>query len=94
MYVKPQLSYDLTDTGSFGFVVSAIYSRAVFASSTPGKANDLGIEIDGTLRYKASDGFYAQAQYGILFPLSGLAVTAGSTPAIAQTVQGMLAVEF
>ncbi len=94
MYIKPQLSYDLTDTGSFSFLVSAIYSRTVFASSTPGNANDLGIEVDGTLRYKASDGFYAQAQYGILFPLAGLTVTTGQSPAIAQTVQGMLAVEF
>lgn len=91
-YVKPSLTYDLTP--SFGFDLSAVYSRAVFASSTPGNVNDLGIEVDGALRYQSSDGFHLGVQYGILFPLGGLKVDPNVDPQIAQTVQGLFGITF
>ena len=92
VYLKPSVSYDLTD--AFGFDLQAVYSRTVFAESAPGLANDLGVELDGTVRYRSSDGFVAKLQYGILFPLPGLALQNGISPEIAQTVQGHFAVEF
>ncbi|RMG13674.1 MAG: TIGR04551 family protein [Deltaproteobacteria bacterium] len=92
LYLKPTVSYDLTH--AFGFDVQAIYSRTIFAESAPGLANDLGVELDGTVRYRSSDGFVAKLQYGILFPLPGLALQNGVSPEIAQTVQGHFAIEF
>jgi hypothetical protein len=56
---------------------SAIYSRAMFLSSTPAAGTSapeasLGIEFDGGARYETEDGFFAMLQAGILFPMGGL----------------------
>lgn len=74
LYFKPKAKYRITQ--GFEAFASAIYSRAIFLSSTPGAlyegANEsLGIEINGGARYETEDGFYGQLQYGILFPLEG-----------------------
>lgn len=73
-YVKPRAKYRITQ--GFEVYAGAIYSRALFLTSTPGAgagANDpsLGIELNGGVRYETEDGFYGQLQYGILFPLEG-----------------------
>jgi len=61
----------------------AIWTRASNFLQTPGHHRDLGIELNGTAYFQSSDGvlndredltggFFAMAQYGVLFPLSGL----------------------
>ncbi|MDF1564289.1 MAG: TIGR04551 family protein [Deltaproteobacteria bacterium] len=90
LYFRPSLSYEITQ--SLGFDIAAIYSRTIYAASAPGGVNDLGVELDGTVRYMASDGFGAQLQYGILIPMNGL--SAENSPEIAQTVQGAFFVQF
>jgi uncharacterized protein (TIGR04551 family) len=75
IYVKPSAEYEVAD-GLYLFG-SAIYSRAVFLSSTPAAGTaaadpSLGIEFDGGARYQTEDGFFASVQAGILFPLGGL----------------------
>ena len=90
VYFKPSLKYQLTR--SLGIDLAAIYSRAVFKASTPGGVHDLGLEFDGTLSYRSSDGFIARVQYGILIPMGGLALE--NKAQVAQTLQAGLAVEF
>ncbi|HVE87761.1 MAG TPA: TIGR04551 family protein, partial [Myxococcales bacterium] len=64
IYAKPSLDYELAD--GLHLQGALIYSRAVYAESTPafdptGSSNDpgLGVEIDGGLSYETEDGFYA-----------------------------------
>lgn len=90
VYLKPSLKYQLTR--SLGIDLAAIYSRAVFKASTPGGVHDLGLEFDGTLSYRSSDGFIARVQYGILIPMGGLALE--NKAQVAQTLQAGLAIEF
>jgi uncharacterized protein (TIGR04551 family) len=77
LYIKPNASYRVAD--GFNVFAAVIYSRAIFASSTPsagpGKPGDanLGIEINAGARYETEDGFFGQLEWGILFPLPGLA---------------------
>ena len=52
--------------------VATIYSRAIYAASTPGGKNPLGVEIDPTLGWESSDGFAAVFEHAVLFPLAGL----------------------
>lgn len=80
-YFRPGLSYDFI-RNSFGQLLGAradvIWSRASEAIQTWGNADDLGVEIDVSVYYRSEDGpdildgFYAQAQWGIFFPLDGL----------------------
>ncbi|MHB8878837.1 MAG: TIGR04551 family protein, partial [Myxococcaceae bacterium] len=74
MYAKPSLTYRVAE--GFDIFGAVIYSRAVFANSTPsfladrGDAN-LGIELNVGARYETEDGFFASVAWGILFPLGG-----------------------
>ncbi len=84
LYFKPKAKYRITQ--GFEAYAALIYSRSVFASSTPGalfsdgglvpgqkdSGNSLGVEINGGVRYETEVGFFGQLQYGILFPLEGL----------------------
>ncbi|MBK7862062.1 MAG: TIGR04551 family protein [Archangiaceae bacterium] len=80
LYIKPKASYRITD--GFNVFAALIYSRAIYAESTPsahltstgivGDAN-LGIEINAGARYETEDGFFGEIRYGILIPLPGLA---------------------
>jgi uncharacterized protein (TIGR04551 family) len=76
LYAKPSVDYELA-TG-LHLQGAMIYSRAIFQESTPafvpGVNIDpgLGVEFDGGVQYETDDGFYAQAQAAILFPLGGL----------------------
>lgn len=77
LYIKPRLRYRVTQ-GLYVFV-AGIYSRAMWPMSTPSSQSpdptkvdaNLGIELNGGARYETEDGFFAQVQYGILFPLAG-----------------------
>ncbi|MBL9039258.1 MAG: TIGR04551 family protein, partial [Archangium sp.] len=95
IYVKPRASYRIT-TGFTAFA-SVIYSRAIYAESTPSADgtitadNNLGLEINGGARYETEDGFYAQLQYGVLFPLGGFSSfdTTTTAPKSADTAQAL-----
>lgn len=65
-YVKPNVAYYFTET--LGVRGDVIYSHAIFASSTPGQENPLGLEFDVSGFYASDDGFYLMAQYGFLLP--------------------------
>ena len=80
-YLKPGISYDLIRNPFgqlFGARVDAIYSRAAQQVQTYGGDPNLGLELDLTIYYRSEDGpeiwdgFYAQAQFGYLFPFGGL----------------------
>lgn len=83
-YVKPKVKYRIVQ--GFEAFVAGIYSRAIFADSAPGALfkdadANLGIELNGGVRYETEDGFFGQVQYGILFPLAGFLKTNGGTGA-------------
>ena len=80
-YLAPGMSYDIIRS-DFGRVLGArfdfIYSRAMYEQQAYASEPNLGAEIDFSIYYRtedgpsARDGFFAAAQFGILFPLNGL----------------------
>jgi uncharacterized protein (TIGR04551 family) len=70
LYLKPSVKYRIVDgLDVFG---AMIYSRAIYAESTPSERNaGLGVEFNLGARYESEEGFFAQLAWGILFPLSG-----------------------
>ena len=106
-YFRPGLSYDFI-RNSFGQLLGAradvIWSRASVPIQSWGNADDLGVEIDVSLYYRSEDGpdildgFYAQAQWGIFFPLDGLGYLPGINPDVglgnAQTFRLILGVQY
>ncbi|MBI4818571.1 MAG: TIGR04551 family protein [Deltaproteobacteria bacterium] len=102
LIVKPGVQYNLTK--GLGARLDAIYSRAMFAASTPSGSfdptHDLGVELDAKLFYE-SENFVAALEYGVLFPLAGLnsQITRGGAKEVleasaAQTIEATLAVTF
>jgi uncharacterized protein (TIGR04551 family) len=69
-YVKPHISYAFTP--DLGVRADVIYSQALFASSTPGLQNPLGIELDTRAWFATEDGFYLMPQFGVFLPFAGL----------------------
>jgi uncharacterized protein (TIGR04551 family) len=100
LYVKPRAKYRITQ--GFDVFASFIWSRAIFFESTPGGfiGNDanLGVEINAGARYETEDGFFAQLQYGILFPLGGFAKrdAMGNPVSLdnAQALRGVFGIRF
>ncbi len=102
LYLKPKVQYRITQ--GLNVFVAGIYSRAIFAESTPSSGNvsqpvdpNLGLEFNAGARYETEDGFYAQAQYGILFPLGGFNRESGTTAANlvnAQAGRGVFGIKF
>lgn len=112
-YFRPGVSYDFI-RGDFGQLlggrVDLVYSRASAPVQTWGNSADLGVEVDASLYYRSEDGpeildgFYAMAQFGLLFPMQGLGyLSNGSTtevstgnPALknAQMIRLILGVQF
>ena len=104
-YVKPTVTYRIAD--GFHAFGSVIYSRAIYAESTPSatlqsdgtiKADaNLGFEINLGARYETEDGFFGELRWGILFPLGGLGDTrpiAGPSLDSAQAVRGTVGIKF
>lgn len=75
LYVRPWLQARLLGLSSSALKarISGTYSRALYASSTPGNAADLGLELNGSLRWEARDGFDVLFEYALLIPFAGLA---------------------
>jgi uncharacterized protein (TIGR04551 family) len=73
-YARPYLQLKLLQipTAMLKARVSATYSRAIYASSTPGNDPNLGVEGQAALRWEARDGFDALLEYAVLFPFAGL----------------------
>lgn len=102
-YLKPGLGYDFVRS-AFGQLIGiradAIFSRASVAKQAWGDSGNLGIELDASLYYRSedgpelTDGFHAQLDYGILFPLDGLQVAGQPSTETAQTLRLLLGVEF
>lgn len=74
LYVRPWLQAKVIDAGVSALKarVAATYTRALYASSTPGGNENLGLELHGSLRWEARDGFDALLEYAVLFPFAGL----------------------
>jgi uncharacterized protein (TIGR04551 family) len=74
VYLRPhaRLRAFAFTSGELWLSLAAIGSRAIYASSTPGSAAPLGIELDPTLEYRSRDGFSAALEHAVLFPLAGL----------------------
>ncbi|MBI4818572.1 MAG: TIGR04551 family protein [Deltaproteobacteria bacterium] len=102
--VRPGVQYNLTE--GFGLRADFVYSRAMFAESTPSASHaadaNLGLEGDLKIFYSTDDGFHAWLEYGLLFPFAGLESQVTNEEGrpeildttIAQTIQAMLAVTF
>jgi len=94
-YFRPGVSYDFI-RGEFGQLlggrVDLVYSRASSPVQTWGNSADLGVEIDASIYYRSEDGpelldgFYAMAQFGLLFPMQGLGYL--STPTSTEILGG------
>lgn len=74
VYLRPHARVDLwrSTAGRLTFKLSGVASRALFATSTPGADNPLGVEIDPSLDYVSRDKFRLGLDYAVLFPLAGL----------------------
>ena len=86
IYLRPHLRARLYGSPSQHLFaqVAATYTRAIDASSTPGGANDLGVELHASLSWVHRRGFDVLAEYAVLFPLAGLSNPAqnlSATPA-------------
>jgi uncharacterized protein (TIGR04551 family) len=104
MYVKPGISYDFVKDSFgqlFGARVDLVYSRAASPIQTWGNDPNLGVEIDAQVYWRSADGpnkndgYHAMLQYGVLFPMRGLAyVDQAAGLANAQTLRLILGVMF
>ncbi|HEU4582261.1 MAG TPA: TIGR04551 family protein [Polyangiaceae bacterium] len=85
-YFNPSLEYDFSRQPNgqrIGGGIYATWTRASQFVQTPGHADDLGLELGGSLYFQSKDGainddparvggFFGQLQYSVLFPLDGL----------------------
>lgn len=75
LYVRPWVQLKVLELGSSSLKarLSATYTRALYATSTPGGDANLGLEAHASLRWESRDGFDALLEYAALFPFQGLA---------------------
>jgi uncharacterized protein (TIGR04551 family) len=92
-YFRPSIEYDFTRNAEgqkLGGGAAIIWTRASEFMQTPGHKRDLGIELNLALYYQSKDGslndhpdkmggFFTSLQYGVLFPMGGLAYLPGET---------------
>ncbi len=72
-YVRPWAKARLLEFRSYQLTLAAdaTFSRAFYASSTPGNDAALGMEFHGALTWASKDGFDVLAEYAVLFPFAG-----------------------
>lgn len=72
-YVRPWARFRLLEFRSYELKlnVDGTFSRAIYASSTPGNDAALGLEFHGALTWSSKDGFDILAEYAVLFPFAG-----------------------
>lgn len=72
-YVRPWAKTRLLAFRSYVLELQAdaTFSRAFYASSTPGNDASLGMELHGALTWASKDGFDVLAEYAVLFPFAG-----------------------
>lgn len=100
IYVRPTIKYRVAE--GFDLFGALIYSRAIYGESTPSNNGtsfnaDLGIELNAGARYESEDGFFAELQWGILFPLGGLEdkrTASQQEVESAQALRGLLGITF
>jgi uncharacterized protein (TIGR04551 family) len=73
VYVKPWARARLMQftSSQLGLKVDGTFSRAIYASSTPGNDASLGLELHAALSWDSKDGFDVLAEYAVLFPFAG-----------------------
>ncbi len=73
MYLRPWGKARLLDFTSSALTARAslTFSRAVYASSTPGNDAALGAEGNVGLQWESKDGFDVLFEYAVLFPMAG-----------------------
>ncbi len=97
MYFRPHVRAKLygSPTQHLYAKLAATYTRALYAASTPGNANDLGLELHASLDWVHHQGFDVLAEYAVLFPLAGLSnPVAGLTAQPAQLLRLRIAWVF
>ncbi|MEM9189940.1 MAG: TIGR04551 family protein [Myxococcota bacterium] len=95
VYIKPrvQLILPLHDRGRLELSLAVNASWALEASSTPGGASALGVEVDPSISYENSEGWAIQIDYGVLFPMAGFdnpTLGLGATTAQVLRARGIL----
>lgn len=72
-YLRPWARARLLDFASsaLGLRADGTFSRAIYASSTPGNDAALGLELHAALTWESKDGFDLMAEYAVLFPFAG-----------------------
>lgn len=73
-YLRPHVRAKIVSWPSASLTASlaGIASTAIYASSTPGNARPLGIELDPQIAYSGREGLFLALEGGVLFPLAGL----------------------
>jgi uncharacterized protein (TIGR04551 family) len=73
-YLRPHVHVKIVSWPSAALTASlaGIGSTAIYASSTPGNARPLGIELDPQIAYSGREGLFVALEGGTLFPLAGL----------------------
>lgn len=74
LYVRPHVHWRLPDfaAGALEWDLAAVASWAEQATSPPGGARPLAVEIDPTVRYRSADGLLVSLEGALLLPLAGL----------------------
>jgi uncharacterized protein (TIGR04551 family) len=73
-YLRPHVRAKIVSWPSAALTASlaGVASTAIYASSTPGNARPLGIELDPQIAYSGREGLFVALEGGALFPLAGL----------------------
>jgi uncharacterized protein (TIGR04551 family) len=101
-YIKPWIGYNFvqTDREAWGFKVSGIYGHALEADATPGNEASLGFEADLELFVEEFDRFKWSISYGLWVPgaafnqLDENEQNVIADPAVAQTIQTLIGIQF
>lgn len=97
MYLRPHARYVIADLGHATLTadVAVIASWAAEASSTPGGARHLGIEIDPGIRYHTNDGFRVAIEHALFLPGPGFdSASGGPGSRAAQLIRARLGYFF